>query len=710
MADEKPNENQKLKWRWYIIRNKFIARWNKTIGKRVPMAMLTPITREGKPQEVIGVQLYDPLYRLNDGKVAAVGEIESKWRVIEKFLFGDNKFEKEPRGGNVSDFYRKIEYFRDNKLALKEATIFKEFGTVDVSTRSVPIDVADFIRKAERHKAEYERRIAELEAKQSAGTINENELKELEDKRYMLARTEEFLANPSAFIDRVRVLPSIDIRDAVTSFTDGREEKIVAIGTHNMDKITKLFTSLHEAVDTFASSAGIPPFVRNPIGDMLKQIREELDKVNKLEVQHGEKVTDIVSILVELHEKITLKTGITEEKRTTKDWTRFAHTYKIIKPYRIAERRVGGSVVSEFIKFKDEHPNFKRAYEVEPGLDENGWPLEVYEEPEGSGNWFVLLDKWWVEISENTWQENTIKRKSGGLEVWRDKVINGVKRTLSGHILESGRRRAITYTHGYRTGYIRKVPAEYVGDMDPLDKISFISNETDAFRDDFRDGRVHSHSKSSMDYIIASADNIIPEEPINFPIETLDPEVRIRFRPIYYTEADFGTGNLTDEQNKLLGTVNPRGGMGRIREENIPNDERQVSRRYTMETEFGKRENKVRKPTHLDPAFDRAAITHTFIHWGRMYYYETTSGINRWSENPFPHVTTRGFAKYLINLTLMKSFKYSEARNALKGHKWDYGVRHYGEPFTEDPLGPAEGPGGALAHAIEVAKRPQEEE
>ena len=660
---QQQQQNQIPSWLRYFIHNRLSIIWNTTFGKR--FGMMTLIKREGEPQAVIGMQKYEPLYKQNDGKVADVGEIESKWTVIEKYLFGpeDYKFEKTPKGDNVCEQYRRIEYFRDHELTLKEAKIFQEFGTIEVGRLQINIDPDEFVRKAERNKERFERIIADLEAKQNAGTITQDELKDLEDTKYMLEKTNEFLANPQAIIGKVSSVPNIEINETDTMFIDGRQEKIVAIGKNKVEELIKQFGSLHEGIDTFASSAGIPPLVRTPIGNLLTSIGNNLKAINEQELQHGEKTSEISSILVDLHEKISLKTGVAEEKRPTKDWIRFAHTYKIIKPYGV----FGGGV----LKFENEHPDFRRHDEIKAGLDENGWPLEV--DPE-TGE--VLLDRWWEELSQNNWHKKTIENKPGGKEIWRDKVTNGVLR------------------HG-----IRKVSKEWIGDLGPLDKISFISNETDAFRDDFRDGRYHPHSKRSMDYIIAGADNIIPETAINFKIETGDPEVRIKFRPIYYTSVDTG-------KKDLWGTVNPKGGMGNTNlEKVIPEDEGKVSRRYTMETELGTKENQVREPTHLNPAFDRAALSQTSIHWGRMYYYETTEGINRWSENPFPHVSARGFAKYLINLTLSKSFSFSDARNALKGHTWDYGVRHYGEPFIEDPLGPAEEPKGALWHAKEVARK-----
>ncbi|MBS3158915.1 hypothetical protein J4206_06530 [Candidatus Woesearchaeota archaeon] len=84
-----------------------------------------------------------------------------------------------------------------------------------------------------------------------------------------------------------------------------------------------------------------------------------------------------------------------------------------------------------------------------------------------------------------------------------------------------------------------------------------------------------------------------------------------------------------------------------------------------------------------------------WVHWGRMYYYEDTSGINKYSENPDPTIGTRGIAKYLIDRVLREAFTFEEAREVLKGGehgpKYDFGVRPQGTAMPTDPLGGAAG-------------------
>lgn len=296
---------------------------------------------------------------------------------------------------------------------------------------------------------------------------------------------------------------------------------------------------------------------------------------------------------------------------------------------------------------KPNHPNFtKGGDEAEYGLDENGYPLEV--DPE-TGE--ILMDRWWKELSEHhtKWHEKIVKSEPGGEEVWETKVTNGVKKDG-----------------------IRKIDKRFVADLDALDMAMFIYNEWDSYRDDFRDGRYHPYSKTIMDYLMASNNGIIPDKPID-----------IHFDPTILPT------------NKDYITFEP------IKKEQLPADEQKVTPEYytmrifnTVTNQFEPKAG-IRKPTHLNPAFDRAALHKGILHWGRMYYYETPDGIKRWSKNPFPHVSTRGLAKYLIDKTIRGTYKFEEARNALKGIEWDYGRRHYttlepevsAGPYITDPLG-----------------------
>jgi len=73
-----------------------------------------------------------------------------------------------------------------------------------------------------------------------------------------------------------------------------------------------------------------------------------------------------------------------------------------------------------------------------------------------------------------------------------------------------------------------------------------------------------------------------------------------------------------------------------------------------------------------------------------MYYYEDVSGINRFSENPYPHISTRGMAKYLLFWIATKTINISEAASAAEnGIGYDIGPRDMGAPFLRNPYASA---------------------
>jgi len=698
-----PDNKSGLPWWHHIVYNRIMDLWNMTpFGKR---QLMSQITKEGKPAPSEIMKRVQDLVTMNDSLIGQLEKIESSWEFIEEHLYGKKfKFQKDSFNEHVySDVFRKISYFKDPEFTNQEAKIFQTVGTVRVSSMpGAKIDNLRLKQKAEESKKEFQNKIKVLESKPQ---LTEDEENSLNSSREGLQHTEAFLANTDFYVSNISILPKIEVDDHISPFLDGRKEKVVAIGPSNFKSISATFNSLQTTVDHFASSSGFGANVRTPVNQLFTSIQSSLKKISEeIEPKHGLEVGAIQKLLIQM-ESVASDTGPVGEKRPWQDFIRFLHTYKIIKPFKVKKipDPATGKEKIEIIKFKEVYPKFKKDDEAEAGEDENGMPLEVFEYPAHSHNYYVLLDKWWAELSDNKWHENTIKDKPGGKEMWESKITKGVDKK-GGYGVPYNKVSDVSLR---RVCYVRKVPdPEFVDDLDPLERVSFISNEWDVFRDDFRDGRYHPNSKSSMDYILAEVDGITPAKPINFKIRTTDLKTRIRFIPVYYTKAN-------RVAKELLGTVNPKGGLGVITTDDIPEDERLVSRRYEMKINVPdakpdnegkvkekKLENRVRKPRHLNPAFDRAALGHEFIHWGRMLYYETPDGIERWSENPFPHIATRGFSKYLINLVLNNTYSFEEARNQLRGHKWDYGVRHYGKPYTLDPLGPADSPEGSLSHSI----------
>ncbi len=678
--------------------------WNMTPwGKK---SLISKIKKGGgaAPSEVLS-RISD-LIDLNDNMVGQLDKLEATWGLIERNLYGkDFEFKEDSFNEHVySDVFRKIGYFKDYSYTNEEATLFQKGGTVTVTSMpGAKIDERRARQKAEKTKADLEKKKKELEAKETRTKKEEEDLQECKDA---LEGIESFLANTEAYIARLSILPKIEVNEHKSPFLDGREERIVAIGPGNFKSISSDFQALQPVIDHFASSSGFGANVRTPINQIFDALKKSLTKLSiDIEPAHGKELGKIQQLVQEMES--TAEAGDVGSNRPWTQFIRFLHTYKIIKPFKVEKIKntVTGRDEVNIKKFNDKllkyEKDFKKDDEVEAGTDENGMPLEVFEFPPHSNDYYVLLDLWWAELAENEWHENTIKKKPGGKEKWAEKVTNGIRKRSKYAVPYN----SISEVKLEKEAWVRKVPdPKFVGDVDPLDKICFISNEWDSFRDDFRDGRFHPNSKSSMDYLIAELDGITPYNPIKFRIKTTDIETRIRFKPIYYTEA----GGASKD---LCGNIDPKGGLGEISTDNIPEDERLVTRRYEMKINAenakpdkdGKVKEEtlklVRKPRHLNPAFDRSAIGHDFIHWGRMLYYETPDGIEKWSENPFPHVATRGFGKYLINLVLNNTYSLEEARRVLKGHLWDYGVRHYGKPYILDPLGPADSEGGALSHA-----------
>jgi len=126
---------------------------------------------------------------------------------------------------------------------------------------------------------------------------------------------------------------------------------------------------------------------------------------------------------------------------------KYQHTYKKIK----VNRYVYDPASPRVEKFRILFAGFEIGQEVEPGLDENGWPLEVDDE---NGRitgtpYAVLLDFWYHRA-------------------------------------------------------VRTVPAEWVEDCDLLDIVCWLNNGWDEYRDDLRDGRYHPGSLTAIEYAMAA--------------------------------------------------------------------------------------------------------------------------------------------------------------------------------------------------------------
>ncbi|MBI2542284.1 hypothetical protein HYV80_06250 [Candidatus Woesearchaeota archaeon] len=356
---------------------------------------------------------------------------------------------------------------------------------------------------------------------------------------------------------------------------------------------------------------------------------------------------------------------------------RFKHTYRIVAPV-IKNPKFDPNNTDEFFRkatwtfeeyCRHENESFKRNDEVEAGLDENGYPLEVGED--GT----VLLDQWWSEIAQNEWQEKIIKSKPWGKEIWNAKVNNGVSK-----------------------GGIRKVPKFFCKKLDLLKAALYMFHELDAVRDDLRAGVYHPHSKTAMDYILAGEglSTIFYEGDRSFA----PGELKQICGPLpYRTKTENGRDietvipkekiTLKFDQMSSYVTAKPSDFMA------VPHDEKKVTRRYQMKLNLNEDdytiESGIRKPSQLNPAHDRRASNAKCIdfHWGRMYYYEGKDGINKWSENPFPKKSSRGLPKYIADRLLRELYWDHAVRVGKNPVGWDIGLRKplIGGNFPTDLLG-----------------------
>ena len=483
-----------------------------------------------------------------------------------------------------------------------------------------------------------------------------------------------------------------DLRSTVIKWTDENKEELFIFGISQMADILEKWKNLEETLDQRAIAAvmdaGNRRFatnLRSGVAKLLTEIQETEEKsLGELLEKRG------------LHTSLaTLRDEFLLETQSYKRYIRFQHTYKVIKPFfwdaannrsvyidpRKNTALYGTRIVNHqplpnhgIYRYKAFEPwpwEENTGWEIEEfdirlrnrtrrvrgrimtGLDENGYPLEIDEEG------VVLLDKWWFEIGENPWQRQVITSKPGGAEIIRriDYIRRNGIRVVD---------KRFTTDHAY---------------LDLLDMAVYIYNEVDSVRDDLRDGRFHKYSKTATDYII-HAEGGLNTDPNKFKVtrEILDTPIGLSFNQ-FNTAGDYGYIKARPDSF----------------DRNIPSEEIAVKRNYrikeynTTTNTFALGPERERQPTNISPAFDRRALNRAapFIHWGRMYYYEDTEGINKWSENPYPHISTRGIAKYIMYWVAVRTQNIEEAKEAAESEKgYDIGVRRplVGGKFIKNPF------------------------
>jgi len=357
-----------------------------------------------------------------------------------------------------------------------------------------------------------------------------------------------------------------------------------------------------------------------------------------------------------------------------------------------------------------QNPRFnKRPEEIDYGLDENGWPLEIDVDGKITGkNGAVLIDFWWNEIAENEWQLETIALKPGGADVLKihlgadveyyeeeDKITK--KKKLRAKVKNC--KRAQRYIDDDR----------FYGYVDLLDAGAIIFGIWDTVRDDLRDGRYHLHSKSVGDYVIegmggfdenegapyiknfgelsrggglyVTRKGIIPKKSAAVNVRIEDPKYYKYAKPKDFDTTEKHPNVVYDDAIKRDFKMKLTADIAKI-----PGFSARNSLEHIETTPFGTFYNGTRIPTKYNTAFDRRAEKFNYMHWGVMYYYEWSQNVNKWSENPFPHISTRGIALYIAHRVASDVWYYKEGEDVLEGHKFDYGVRGQGEFGLVNPL------------------------
>tara|TARA_Y100000310_G_C20694915_1_gene824934 strand:- start:231 stop:3209 length:2979 start_codon:yes stop_codon:yes gene_type:complete len=341
----------------------------------------------------------------------------------------------------------------------------------------------------------------------------------------------------------------------------------------------------------------------------------------------------------------------------------------------------------------------KRPEEVEIGLDENGYPLEI--DPK-TGE--VLIDKWWNELRDNPWQLETIASKPGGADLLRAHLgaTVDVSRPEGERVRDRGPRREE-----------RKIIDERFHDFyDLLETGALMFGYWDAVRDDLRDGRYHNHSKSAADYVIEGMGGFDEKKGApyrkswinfwrqrglttprigNFPFKKTGvhgvEKMLVHATPDHFT-TEKNPESFTEDQKEMAKLT--------VKEGNLLKEEEKVTRKYRMKMKdgsfypppdsSGKIQWETRRPNKYNPAFDRRAEGLKNVFWGNMYYYRWSGYAKEWSENPFPHISTRGIALYISYLAATDAYYYREAEEILENRKFDYGVRGQGMHGNINPL------------------------
>lgn len=632
MAEEKPMGMGWFEYRYKKARRSIRRKFVEKIGHKLGMKQEPQIGMQGKSGAEIREEL-KPEFGLNSLLINALRTLEQqKWIPLQKLIWGE-----------IVPLYRNMSFLTDSSRAQKDSMIQREVEIFTKGSNLVGIPDEERLGPGTKDKINY--------------------------IKFQLGQERVFYDDPDSGLI---------------------EESLSVIGHEKVEGVEKAWNSLFNEWKRRARQSKNFKDIVGTVTELNNEIKESLSKIREREKQFD---TDYVSVAVESARQLE---GLRERLEDLRPQNvRFKHTYKVIAPSaknRFYDPKSSNPVARQPMITLEEfmylaRKKFRRPDEVQAGYDENGYPLEVFQDTDGK--WKVLEDRWWEEIASNEWQTKLIteegefeypagsgivyqgKGAKGGKEIWKAKVENG--------ILGRGP---------------RKVPEEFVVDLDLLETAVYIFNELDAVRDDLRDGRWHFHSKTWLDYFLAAegmSSILYPGDPGE---RELTAEEMKKCGPMPFKPRD-----KIIPKNNVAASFNPMD--SKMYKECTPDsflnegEEAEVTRKYQMKINMGQYsygiDSGIRKPTDLNPAYDRRALNSKVFdfHWGRLHYYGLKEEINQWAECPFPKISSRGLPKYVAHRLLMELYYSDAIRFGINKKGWDIGLRRpiIGGEFHKDLIG-----------------------
>tara|TARA_Y100000310_G_scaffold151291_1_gene150880 strand:- start:15014 stop:17143 length:2130 start_codon:yes stop_codon:yes gene_type:complete len=654
-------------------------------------------TGEYREPPIIKQEL-DPVFTKNNNLVSTLIQTEQDYLTVSHTIFGGSMIAGKPLAGQEG-FYSELGQYTDDNVIEQEHKQYEDGSSTNITNTQINYDeivdeieaslqradpqlASEFRAAITQHdtdhpdaKPELENSIIYDQVNIEGQTNSNNELSNpiLESE---VTTTSNLIGDNEVRSNThtKRGISERQLRDEIKAKEIGKREgseTLFMLGKNNISAMAKSIGDSGIIWTGEVLEKGDGGKIETPTSKAKDRVLGELvtllELVNNTESEQSAHLATASSTMNQVSEA---RTNLLDKKAQN---VRFKHTYKVIKEFfrekSGAKRNVFFSPRKNRKIHREDivsHPHFKvRSWEklgkrkeiingeevnVWTGLDENGFPLEIGDDG------IILLDQWMWELGQNPEQMNIIKSKPGGKQFTQK--INEVLRDR-----------------------VRKVDPKFANEdnnpyIDILDMALYIFNEIDAYRDDLRDGRFHPNSKSAYDYTTAADGGF-----------KLAPEYNSKLTHMTIPNVS----KMAKAAKKIDETREYQNAIPEEYNSSLPAEERLVTREFRMQVN----ENIIsgeRVPSPTNPAFDLRAIkSEKFSHWGRMLYYETAKGINQWSENPFPFMSTRGLAQFLKDRIERDLWDYEDQKRTMVEKSqvgYDYGVRkEIGTSYPKDIIG-----------------------